>query len=162
MWLQIYYYEHLRLPEGGTTMTLLIWVLYAGLVIGSVLAAFDRSYCAGFVAALRDTGADAAERAISLDELKIRGKWYLRCALKPGKALRKMVAAAGDGSGSVRETGFYLPEETRAMAELRYENGKAPIRTLILGLVLLTAAAVAAQYVLPELLTMLDNFLGSI
>ena len=38
MWLQIYYYEHLRLPEGGTTMTLLIWVLYAGLVIGSVLA----------------------------------------------------------------------------------------------------------------------------
>ena len=52
MWLQIYYYEHLRLPEGGTTMTLLIWILYAGLVIGSVLAAFDRSYCAGFVAAL--------------------------------------------------------------------------------------------------------------
>ena len=149
MGLQVYYFEHLNLPKGGTTMTLLIWILYAGLLIGSILATFDKYYCSGFVRALRDTGADAAEKAVSLDKLEIRGKWYLKGALKPGKALRKMVAVAGE-------------EEKRAPAQLRYENGKTPIRTLILAAVLLTVAAIAAQFVLPELLTMLDNFLGTL
>ena len=162
MGLQVYYFEHLNLPEGGTTMTLLIWIVYAGLLIGSILATFDKYYCSGFVRALRDTGADAAEKAVSLDKLEIRGKWYLKGALKPGKALRKMVAVAGEEGRSVRETGFYLPEEKRAPAQLRYENGKTPIRTLILAAVLLTVAAIAAQFVLPELLTMLDNFLGTL
>ena len=162
MGLQVYYFEHLNLPKGGTTMTLLIWILYAGLLIGSILATFDKYYCAGFVRALRDTGADAAEKAVSLDKMEMRGKWYLKGALKPGKALRKMVAVAGEEGRSVRETGFYLPEEKRAPAQLRYENGKTPIRTLILAAVLLTVVAIAAQFVLPELLTMLDNFLGTL
>ena len=34
MGLQVYYFEHLNLPKGGTTMTLLIWILYARLLIG--------------------------------------------------------------------------------------------------------------------------------
>ena len=37
MLLHVYYFEHLNLPDGGTSMRLLIWVLYAGIVIGSLL-----------------------------------------------------------------------------------------------------------------------------
>ncbi len=161
MQLNIYYFENLDLPEGGTTMTLLIWLLYAGLLIGSIFATFEKQYCSGFVSALRDTGADAPERAVLLNDLEIRGKWYLKNALKPGKALRKMVAVAGEES-KVEGTRFYLPEEKRVNAELRYENGKKPIRALIFSAILLTVVALVAQFILPELLTMLDNLVGSL
>lgn len=162
MALNIYYYEHLHLPDGWVSMTLLVWILYAGILIGSIVGTLDKHYCAAFVAALVQQGADGAEKAITLHDLEVRGKWYLKGALKPGRALRKMVEVAGEAPRSVQDTAFYLPEEKRARAELRYENGKTPIRTLILAAILLTAVAVGAQFVLPELLQLLDNLLGSL
>lgn len=160
MFLNVYYFEHLNLPDGGTSMMLLIWVLYAGIVIGSLLGTLDKLYCGSFVRALREGGYATAESAVALADMETRGKWYLRMALRPGKPLWKMIAVAeGDKAGNAR---FYLPEEKRDLAELRYQNGSRPIRTLILAVVLLTVVAAFAQVALPELLIMLDNFIGSL
>lgn len=169
MVLNVYYFEHLNLPDGGTSMRLLIWVLYAGIVIGSLLGTLDKLYCGSFVRALLDNEIVTAESARSLSEIETKGKWYLRRALRPGKPLWKMIAATAEEEDSapvsaknVKNVRFYLPAEKRDLAQLRYQNGSRPIRTLILAVVLLTVAAVLAQTVLPELLTMLDNFVGSL
>lgn len=166
MVLNVYYFENLNLPDGGTSMRLLIWVLYAGIVIGSLLGTLDKLYCGSFVRALLDNEIVTAESARSLSEIETRGKWYLRRALRPGKPLWKMIAATAEGedgsSVSAKDARFYLPAEKRDLAQLRYQNGSRPVRTLILAVVLLTVAAVLAQTVLPELLTMLDNFVGSL
>ena len=138
MLLHVYYFEHLNLPDGGTSMRLLIWVLYAGIVIGSLLGTLDKVYCGAFVHALRQGGCVAAESAATLAEMDTRGKWYLRLALRPGKPLWKMIAVTEGEAGKAR---FYLPEEKRDLAELRYQNGNRPIRTLVLAIVLLTGVA---------------------
>lgn len=159
MLLHVYYFEHLNLPDGGTSMRLLIWVLYAGIVIGSLLGTLDKVYCGAFVRALLQGGCVAVESAATLAEMDTRGKWYLRHALRPGKPLWKMIAVTEGEAGKAR---FYLPEEKRDLAELRYQNGNRPFRTLVLAIVLLTGVAVFAQIALPELLTMLDNLLGTL
>ena len=110
MLLHVYYFEHLNLPDGGTSMRLLIWVLYAGIVIGSLLGTLDKVYCGAFVRALRQGGCVAAESAATLAEMDTRGKWYLRLALRPGKPLWKMIAVTEGEAGKAR---FYLPEEKR-------------------------------------------------
>ena len=173
MVLNVYYYENLHLPDGGTSLRWIIWVLYAGILIGSVAATFDKYFCARFIAALLERGADAEERALLLSEVDVSGKWYLRRALRPGKPLRKMLSASvadADSSGTdtrenrsaVSDIRFYLPEDQQYLAQLRYQNGSHPIRTLIAAAVLLTIAAVLAQTVVPELLTVLDNLLGTL
>ena len=171
MVLNVYYFENLNLPYGGTSMRLLIWVLYAGIVIGSLLGTLDKLYCGSFVRTLLDNEIVTAESARSLSEIETKGKWYLRRALRPGKPLWKMIAATAEGEDGAsvsvsakdaKNARFYLPAEKRDLAQLRYQNGSRPVRTLILAVVLLTVAAVLAQTVLPELLTMLDNFVGSL
>ena len=114
MLLHVYYFEHLNLPDGGTSMRLLIWVLYAGIVIGSLLGTLDKVYCGAFVRALRQGGCVAAESAATLAEMDTRGKWYLRLALRPGKPLWKMIAVTEGEAGKAR---FYLPEEKRDLAD---------------------------------------------
>lgn len=176
--LDVYYYENLTTPNGGAPLKWIIWVVYAGLLAGSVIATIDRRCCARFLKALRQRGAITAESAVSLAELDVGGRWYLRRALRPGKPLRKALCAVVEeteplaglsfrlaklrGAEPVREIAprFYLPEEKRYAAEARYPEES--LRTLILAAILLTAVAVLAQTVIPELLTMLDNLIGTL
>ena len=57
---------------------------------------------------------------------------------------------------------FYLPEEKRITAELRYSEEKHPVRSFVLAALGLLALAAFTIFVLPELLTMVDNLITQV
>ena len=148
--------QNLTLPETFLSLSELIWALFAGFLLAATAATVDRIYCNAFVKALVTKKADAPETALPLEELITSGKGYLKFALKPGKHLYKMVDVCIAEGEAPR---YYLPEEKRVAAELRYENGPHPIRTLILCAILLVALAILMHTLLPDLLVMLDNMM---
>ena len=131
-------------------------------MLGAIAATMDKLFCQRMVKALLNRGAQTPENAVSLDELDIRGKWYLKGALKEGKPLRKMLAIPETLSvpAKAAEIPFYLPEENRYRAETRYENGRHPIMNLFIVGIALLLTVFFVLFAVPELLTMLDNFVG--
>jgi len=146
------------------TMDIIIWGAFVGILVGAVASTMEKWYAGKYIKALLERQASCPENAVTLLALDISGKWYLKGALRPGKPLRKMLlspenAPAADSTWNVP---LYLPEENRIKAQIRYDNGKHPIRMLIISLVLLVGAALFALFAVPELITMLNNFIGSL
>ena len=156
MFLRIYYYENFSLPDNFVSTTAFVWMLYIGFMLAMTAATVDKLYCLRFIKALTGKGAVTDGQALPLDAPETGGKWYLRFALKPGKHLTKMVSCIREE----KEVRYYLPEENRIRAELRYDNGEHPIRSLILCGAILLLLAILMQTVLPELLQMLDNLIS--
>jgi len=155
MLLNVLNYVNFSTPDGFVSMPVLIWSLYIGFMLAMTAATVDKFFCLRFVKGLSEKGAVSEETALSLEELDIGGKWYLRFALKKGKPLTKMVSSA-ESENTAR---YFLPEDLRLRAELRYENGNRPVRSLILCGILLLVLAILMQAVIPELLIMLDNLI---
>lgn len=163
MLLQIYYYQNFSFPTTAGTLQVLVWALYAGVMLGAIAATLDKYYCLGLIKAMVKAEANAPERAVTLESLDVKGKWYLGYAMRSGKPLRKMLAVPeGAETKKTKELPVYLPEEKRPTAETRYDNGPRPIRSLIIAAAALTAVAFFVLFAVPELLTMLDNFITMI
>ncbi len=57
---------------------------------------------------------------------------------------------------------FYIPEEMKIRAELRYSQKGTDLVALIIGILVFAIAAAAAIWVVPKILTMLDDFITMI
>ena len=159
---KIYYYQNFTIPAGFDSLDLLVWGMFAGVMIGATIATVDKLFCHRMVNALIQRGAQTPEAAVALADLDIKGKWYLRHALKEGKPLRKMLAIPETMTAAAKpaEIPFYLPEENRYRAESRYQNGRRPIMSLLLCGIALLVTVFFVLFIVPELLTMLDNLMG--
>lgn len=159
---RIYYYQNFTIPAGFDSLEVLVWGMYVGVMLGAIYATVDKLFCYRMVNALVKRGAQTPESAVALADLDIKGKWYLRYALREAKPLRKMLAIPETMTGKVRidEIPFYLPEENRYRAESRFQNGRRPIMSLILCSAALLATVFFVLFIVPELLTMLDNLVG--
>lgn len=174
----------------NTTMSLavIIWGLYAGMVIGGILSVYNKRYLGGAVRALLAENCLSPDTAKTLSGLGV-GKWGFGRALREGKVLRKCISIANEEecclpqkpvkkwTASLRRffTGspepkkkldldralLYVPEDKKFHAEVRYaKKGSSPVFILI-GAILLLAAAIFATYFIPELLQMTDDMISS-
>jgi len=160
-------YTHFTLPNQSVSLDLLILGICIGVGIGSVAATVDKVLCERAIRELVRREAQTGERALSIRQLEMKGKWYLRLALREGKPLRKLLTAVmpadtDDTAPKLADIPFYPPEENRIRAESRWETGRHPIMTLILCLILLAAGGLFLRFIIPELLTMTDNMLGTL
>ena len=55
---------------------------------------------------------------------------------------------------------YYIPEEMKYTADVRFEKKGTGVHTLVLSFVLIAAITVALLFLIPELLQMFDNVLG--
>lgn len=55
---------------------------------------------------------------------------------------------------------FYIPEEMKYMADVKFEKKGTGVLTLVLAFVVFAVLALAALFFIPELLQMLDNMIG--
>lgn len=167
------------------TVNVIIWSLYIGLVIACAAAVRSRGISSGIVSGLLDGGADSPESAMTLAEAGIapgRTNAALR-ALKSGKMLaryvrcanadefrvpvdKKSAAAKLAGALSVRreykekltaDARFYIPEDARITAELRFKTKKNGIGSVIFCAVLLAAVMAFISFAIPKLTDMLDD-----
>ncbi len=151
-------------PKLGT-LPLIIWGICGGLAIGAFFSLLNRTAAHSVISSLREKGAEDRETAVTLAEAGVKARFPVGRMLREGGVLRRYVKMANEeecGKKDLLDAGrFYLPEENRIGAEVRFTAEKSPIRSFILTVLLLAAVGVAATFVVPELLIMLDNLLSS-
>lgn len=184
---KLYSFENFNIDVNGTSMYVIVWGLYIGIMLGVLFALITRVYSARLISALVKAGASDPGHAVRIDDLPVRGKALIRYLLKPGSVLLRTVECANREefpevkhsalkkfwhekflSSEVPEkipfdlAKFYIPEERRIAAELRFTVEEHPVRNFILAAVGLFAVACFAVFAIPELLTMFDNFVTQV
>lgn len=184
---KLYSFENFSIDVNGSAMYVIVWGLYIGIMIGVLGALITRRYSGRLISALVRAGATEPDKAVRIDDLDVKGKAFIRFMLRPGTALSRILEVSNwDEFPAVQHSAlkkfwhekflseeipekipfetakFYLPEEKRVGAELRFALEEHPIRNFILAAVGLFAVACFAVYAIPELLTMFDNFVTQV
>ncbi|MBE6542507.1 MAG: hypothetical protein E7672_08715 [Ruminococcaceae bacterium] len=182
-----YVFDNLNIDLESGSLNVIIWGICAGILIGLVISLICRAGAGSFISSLVNSGTSDPSSAKTIDELSPKYKGLVKfLMLGTGSPLRRAVVCANRDEIKVKKVSglkkfyyekflkdsvpekiplknakFYLPEENRITAELRYPVEKRPIHTFVIGLVLIIAAAAFLTFVIPELLQMLDNFITS-
>ncbi len=149
-------------------LNLVIWSMYIGFMLATLLNYYNKKVMGRFVRLVIEKGALSADSALTLEELGYSNKQLIRRALQKPGALRKMVWEIDDNyrTGedgvlfSAREKEldlnlgkFYIPEERRIQAQLRYDDKGSDIFALIMCAVAFFALAVVACIWLPSIIS---------
>ena len=173
------------LSYGEVSVYAIITGICLGLIIGLVLAYISKKQSARIVKILGQQKADSEEKALTLAELQESGGGISKRFLKPGKPLRKYVECSNPDeaeeevtSGIVKmfcrifsrelpkrtdfgKARFYLPDEKRISAEVRFDTGKMTPATLIISIILIIGLGIGAAYLVPKLLDMAKTVFGN-
>ncbi len=180
-------YENFELYNPTISLEMIVWSLCVGLAIGAAASYINRRVVGDFVRRLLKEEIHSPEKAVSLEKIGCAKNIFVRHALREGTALRRIVLCANEEEMVLKQPSsqksavffrklfsledepkrildlnrarFYVPEESRIGAELRYDAKGTTLPNLILSLILLAGIGFAALYVLPELFTLMDNFL---
>lgn len=180
-------YENFELYNPTISLEMIVWSLCVGLAIGAAASYINRRVVGDFVRRLLREEIHSPEKAVSLEKIGCAKNIFVRHALREGTALRRIVLCANEEEMVLKKPSsqksavffrklfsledepkrildlnrarFYIPEESRIGAELRYDAKGTTLPNLILSLILLAGIGFAALYVLPELFTLMDNFL---
>jgi hypothetical protein len=214
-------YENFELFNPFITLRLIVWSLFAGFVVASLLAIYNKRVVGSIVRRMLSSAA-SEENAKTIGELGYDYKKdiFVKSALRSNSALRKYVFIAGEkvpvdeeekqkiaedniaadnstnegedtevkdvpseqeqkdnsernisqgikGRGQSEKIDFetakfYIPEEMRIRAEMRYNQKGTDLVAFIIGIIVFAIAAAAAIWVVPKLLSMLDDFITMI
>lgn len=168
----------------------IIMGIFIGFCIACVMVVFDKRVLGDFVRQLLSEECLSKDRAMTLSELGYLKNPIIRGALKSNVSIRRVVKcveeeafyedverlraeyeAANAGKRALpfksprfrfdaSTMHFYIPEEMKYTADVKFEKkGTNPV-TLLLGILVFAALALVALFLLPDLLQMVDNAIG--
>lgn len=158
------------------TLSTVIWCIYIGAVIGWAAVLFNKFVPGTVVRRILSLGLFSPDKAMTVDEMKIKFP-LLRYMLRDGSSLRRTVKSreeeekgllpekkgfiaslAPDPKRPVKTQHFYIPEDIRFRAESRYSTGFGDIVALVIGAVVLLAAAfVLFNFGIPAIMDLLGS-----
>ena len=169
------------LYNGEIKLEFIVWPIFLGICIGAFITVFVRVKLGEVVRAIIAKGAVSTDTALTLEELGVAKKFFVRSALRGRSALRRVVEAT-DGSTVTDENGepaglrivpineapdldkcrFFISDANRDRAESIYDNTNSTL--LSAGITVLVAFVVAAlsMVIIPNLMQMLENMLENI
>lgn len=176
------HYNNFELYNPFISLDLIVWALFAGFVLASLLALYNKRIIGGFVKAMLRDECLSPETAKTVTELGYGTDWFIKNALRTDTVLCRFVVRIDkdmDGTENPAESDggekkkrqpkhdvidfstarFYIPEELKYKADVRYANRGTNLFTFVLGVVALIAAAFAAIYFIPDLIQLIDNFI---
>ncbi|MCR5680931.1 MAG: hypothetical protein K6G29_00655 [Clostridiales bacterium] len=185
---KLYVFENLDLDINGSSFLFIVWGICAGILLGVLLSLIYRVYAHKLVAALAEHGACDRESAKTLAELGFPKNRVIRHMLGEGGSMTSIVSCANEDEFPPRKISklrhfwhytflrgdplppktdfsvarFYLPEEKRITAEVRFPAEKHPVRNFLLAALGLSAVAFFIVLALPELLVMFDNLVSQV
>ena len=183
-------YEYINLAESSlVSLPMISIAIVIGMCLAAVAAIFNKRYLGDFARALISVEALSPETAQTLEQLGYLKNTTIRSSLRSGATLRRVVKCVEeeqyyaemqkkreefeqtntDPKAKFKEmpykidvstAHFYIPEELKYTAELKFEKKGTDwlaflavlVGSILLGLLLI--------WVVPELLQMTDNFLG--
>ena len=172
--LHAYHYIPVNERTAGNLRTLILGLAF-GIILAAASAAYTRQSAGKLCRRLVKTGALAKESAVTLLDVDLFRSSALRRELRRGAVLRKYVKCVEEeeyvSAGREGETRppfkmdfsrmhFYLPEELRYTAEVRYETRGSGWGTFVLSALLTVALAALTCFFLPDLLGFADWLIG--
>jgi len=168
-------YNVINLENPFVNLDLVVWCLFAGIVIAGIASVFTKRVIGNYVRALIKAQAGSPETAKTLSELGYAGNHDIRASLRSENgALRRFVKIADSEDTAARISAdgkrkidfendkFYIPEELWMRAEIRYEKWGTDVFSLIFTVILALAAVFFMKWAVPQIMGLLDEFLGSI
>ena len=168
--------EYFGFGTGGIdpTIAMIVWAIYIGIMIACFVAVYQKNVVGKFVRTLLSAQATSPETAKNLEELGYGKKLGIRRHLRGKTALSSIVYEQGkdlqkDKDGNIlpairdkvnfARDKFYIPDELKHRAEIRFEKkGTSFWWTIAIGIVLFFVAIAAVQF-LPWFLEALENLL---
>ncbi len=185
------HYNNFELYNPFISLDLIVWALFAGCVVASLMAIYNKRIIGGFVKAVLKNESLSPETAKTVTELGFGSDWIIKNALRTDTVLRRFIVridkAADGGEAPIAEEDtkdakgakkkerqpkhdvidfttarFYIPEELKYKAEVRYASRGTDLITFVIAVVVLIAAALAAIYFIPDLIQLIDNLITQI
>ncbi|MBQ4120844.1 MAG: hypothetical protein IJD35_02390 [Clostridia bacterium] len=123
------------------TVPMIVWTVYIGIAIGVIMTYYNKSVLGKAIRALLEKEAFGEEKALTAEALGFAGNRVILNSIRRG-ALARFVHTVGE-----EEKRYYLVEDERHRAELRYSNKGTDLYVVIVSLVIfLLVAFVAARY----------------
>lgn len=180
----------LTIGESGGVINLswAIVAMCFGIVLAAILGVYEKRGLGEFVRKLLYEECYTPESAMTLDQLGFRKNSAVRGALRHGSlskvvictqkqeydaqiALKKEEYEAGAGSDSekfksvpykidFKKDTFYIPKDASYAAEMRYDKKGSGLLTVAIAIVVALLLTLFVIFILPDVLRMLDNFVG--
>ena len=158
-------YENIRFDASDAAfLQTIIWGIFIGALLASLLSLYQQYVPGKLVRALLGADALTKETAKTLEELGLADRPLIRRELRRGAVLKKFVLCAvengqGTPKGAAAPTRYYIPEELKYRAAIRYEKRGNALVSLLVTTALAFAIAFALVKLTPLVLYMLDSIL---
>lgn len=177
-----YLYENFELYNPFISVKLIVWALFAGFVFAALLAVYNKRLIGGLVKKMLYEDCTTPEKARTVTELGYGTDWFIKNALRTDNALLRFVkridAPKTDENGNeisekpeksrgghdiidFTTAKFYIPEDLKYKADVRYASKGTDFVSFGICVVIFIAAAFAAIFLIPDLIQLIDNFVGT-
>ncbi len=149
-----------------TTLNIIVWSLFIGFIIGIGVTVYNKIVLSPVINGLIENKAHCEADAITLTEIS-RPNPFIRFALRRSSSFRRVVKMCGD-TDEVRSDGnpltakFYLPEENIRRAKNLYAGTEMSVVSVLVSVIVFFVIAILMFTVIPDLITMFTNFIGSV
>ena len=164
-------YEHFTLTHStAKTLSAVILAICAGVILAALYNFYIRQVPGGVVRLLLSRDALSPEKALSAEELGLLNKPFSLWELMRGITLRRLLAIA-PGSAEEEEsadneeapitakTRFYIPEDKKERAEIRFNQEGNGVLGLVLTCVLSVVLGFLLLKLIPLALSMMEGIL---
>lgn len=170
-------YQHFSVSArtGALVKNLILGIAF-GMIVAAILSCYVKTVHGGFIRKLLREECLSPERAKSLYQLGYFHDPSVRKQLTRGSAFGGLVHMAKENTADTAQTEaagepapkapafatarFYIPEDLKYQAELRYEKKGSGIRSVLLTTVIIVIAAALICRFLPQLFGFADLILG--
>ncbi len=135
-------------------LTTILWMLLAGIAVGTVIVYYNSRFLGRFVRALIAIDATSPESALTAEELGIKLSPALKQALKPGSSFSEIVYTTDDNR-------YYLDPKKIGLARIKYRTNDTTLLFLLMSLIIILVAGIAFTWLLPDVMDAFEqNFSG--
>ena len=185
-------YPNLGMGDGsGITMISLVFGLFFGIILASVLVVYDKRVTGGLVREILYSGAVGKDNAKTLDELDIGRSSQAAKSLRRSAYLRKIVRCVEEDAFYAElaeknaeyekkraedpslpkfkyadyvftgEEHYYIPEDKKYTAETKYSKAGTAWWSIPAAILVAIVLSFVLMFALPYLLTLLDQVIGA-
>lgn len=154
-------------PEFVKSIDTIAWCMFGGVIIGAVISIYFKEVLGAFVRFLIKNGYNSAENAPRLEETKFAKNFFVKRAIKKGTYKRVMMTKAPDddkltANEVLLKSKYYIPDDLVFQAENVFSKKGTNWLALILTVILFFIVAALSLLVVPDLVTMLNNFINGL
>lgn len=161
---------------GSVSFELVVWCVYAGIMIAGIMAVYNKRFLGEFVRKLIDEEAFSPDKALTLEELGLEKNSLLKYEIKRGVVFKSIVyekdddVVITDGSAApvyhkeldFEKARFYVPFELRHRAGLKFDKKGTHYMLLVFSAIFFLILALLVIYLSGPFIELIADVFGNI